>query len=202
MDRNNKYRLSFTGASLMLSEMSLIANAYLEKGPEGIDKASVIKGQKAKTIRTQFREIQVRIDTLTNNQLELLAKGDIISQKQIALLSICKAYTFIREFVVEVVREKAQVFDYQLTEGEYVSFFRRKVESHPELEALTDTTASKLKQVTYKILEQAGLINSVKSKKISPQILNEKVIRVVIEDNPEWLKIYLLSDMEIANRES
>ncbi|MBB6610497.1 DUF1819 family protein [Pontibacter sp. Tf4] len=202
MDREKKYRLSFTGASLMLPEMSELAKAGLEQEMAGIDKSSVVKGQRSKTISTQFREIKLRIDTLTGDQLEILANGDMVSQRQIALLSICKAYAYIRDFVVEVVREKAIVFDYQLTEGEYVSFFRRKSQAHPELENLTENTAKKVRQVTFKFLEQTGLIDNVKSRKIIPQLVDEKVARAVVGDDPEWLKIYLMPDMEVANRAS
>lgn len=200
METQNKYRLSFTGASLMLAKMAELAGIYLEHGPEGIDKQGVIKGQKAKTIGTQFREIRLRIDTLTRQQLEILAHGELVAQKQIALLGVCKVYSFIRDFVVEVLREKALVYNYQITEGEYITFFRRKRELHPELDELTEKTTMKIRQVTFKILEQAGLIDSVGSKRISPQILDGPIVRAVGAEDAEWLKIYLLSDADIANR--
>ncbi len=181
----------------MLPEMAELSRVYLENGPESIDRQRVIKGQKAKTIGTQYRELRLRVDTLTHSQLEILAHGDQVAQKQIALLAVCKVYSFIRDFVVEVLREKALVFNYQITEGEYITFFRKKREFHPELDALTDNTAAKIRQVTFKILEQASAIDSVSSKRIDPQILDESVAKAVAEDDPEWLKIYLLSDGDI-----
>ena len=194
-----KYRLSFTGASLMLPEMSALAHAVLRQKEQAIDKTAIIKGQKAKTINVQFRELQLRVKCLTTKELEILALGDTASQKQIALLGICKAYSFIRDFVVEVLREKAQVFDYQLTEGEYSAFSRRKSADHPELENITENTAKKIKQVTLKILEQTGLLDNIKSKKISPQLIERTVIRAVAEDSAEWLKVFLISDRELAS---
>ena len=202
MASEDKYRLSFTGASLMLPEMSALAHALLMQKEQAIDKAAIIKGQKARTIDRQFRELRHRVELLTTIQLEILAFGDTASQKQIALLGICKAYSFIREFVVEVLREKAQVFDYQLSEGEYSTFSRRKSADHPELENITENTAKKIKQVTLKILEQTGLIDNVKSRKISPQLIDRAVIRAVAEDSAEWLKVFLISDRELANANS
>ena len=148
----------------------------------------------------EFSELKLRIESLTDNQLDILAYGDLVSKKQIALLSICKSYAFIRDFMVEVLRNRVLVFDFQLTEGAYFTFFRRKSEEHPELEEVTETTTKKIRQVTFKILEQAGMIDSVRSKKIIPQILDAKVINAIVEDDPEWLKIFLLSDIEISNR--
>ncbi|MFB9862453.1 DUF1819 family protein [Rufibacter immobilis] len=200
MDR--KYRLSFTAASLRLLEMSEMAKLYLEEGAENITKGAIIRGRNSRTTDREFRELKFRVEKLTKRQLEILATGDVLAQKQIALLAICKLYAFIRDFVVEVLREKSLAFNYQITEGEYTSFFRRKSEIHQELENLTESTAKKIKQVTFKILEQTGLIDNIESRSINPQIVEEKVVRAVVEDDPEWLKIYLLSDMEVANRTS
>jgi hypothetical protein len=202
MASEEKYRLSFTGASLMLPEMAALAHAVLTQKKQAIDKAAIIKGEKAKTIDVQFRELRLRVELLTTKQLEILALGDTASQKQIALLGICKAYSFIREFVVEVLREKAQAFDYQLTEGEYSAFSRRKSADHPELENITENTAKKIKQVTLKILEQTGLLDNIKSKKISHQLIDRTVIRAVADDSAEWLKVFLISDREIASANS
>ena len=200
MNKVGKYRLSFTAASLRLQEMSEFAREYCEKGLEVITKESIIRGGNERTAVREFREIKFRINTLTDRQIEILAYGDMLSQKQIALLSMCKLYAFIRDFIVEVLRNKALVFDYQLTEGEYVTFFRRKSEEHRELEEMAESTAKKIKQVTYKVLEQAGMIDNVKSKTIIPQIVEPQVINAILEDDTEWLKIFLLSDPEILNR--
>jgi hypothetical protein len=200
MDKEKKYRLSFTAASLRLPEMVELARSYLNEEINNIEKELVIRGRNARTTDREFREIKFRIDTLTPNQLNILANGDAPAQKQIALLGMCKLYSFIRDFVVEVMRAKALVFDYQMTEGEYITFYRRKSDIHPELEDLADSTAKKIKQVTFKILEQTGLLDSVDNKTIVPQLLDRRVIKAVVEDDPEWLKIYLLSDSDIANR--
>lgn len=195
---NSKYRLSFTAASLRLPEMSEMAKRFLEEG-HSITKEAIITGGNKRTTDREFRELKFRLETLTPQQLEFLAFGDFLIQKQIALLSICKLYGFIRDFIVEVLREKALVFDFQLTDGEYNTFFRRKSEVHPELDAIANSTARKVKQVTYKMLEQTGLIDNIVSKKIIPQIVDGKVIRAIVDDDPKWLKIYLLSDMQVSN---
>ncbi|MBC6992231.1 DUF1819 family protein [Hymenobacter sp. BT491] len=194
-----KYRLSFTAASLRLPEMSKLAKLYLDDEASSVNKEQVIRGRNTPTTEREFREIKHRIDTLTTKQITILAHSDVIGQKHIALLAMCKLYGFLRDFIIEVLREKAIAFDYQITEGEYATFFKRKCETHPELEDLTDTTAKKIKQVTYKILEQTGLIDNVASKKINTQILDHTVISAVAEEDPEWLKVFLLTDYELVN---
>lgn len=199
MDKKNKYRLSFTAASLRAPEMAEMARRYSEEGPESLTKESMLKGRSSKTAVRELIELKLRIETLTEQQMQLLAQGDVLVQKQMALLTVCKLYPFIRDFVVEVLREKALVFDYQITEGEFTTFFRRKSEGHPELEALADSTKYKIKQVTFKMLEQAGLIDDIRTKKINPQLVDGKVVKAVAEEDPQWLKIYLLPDSEVDN---
>lgn len=134
---------------------------------------------------------------MTPSQIEVLLESDLITQKQMAFVSVCKSYGFIRDFVIEVVREKYLVYDYQITEGDYISFYRRKYDLHDEMDTLTELTEKKIKQVTFKILEQAGLIDSIKSRIIQPQIIDFKLMNVIVQDNPNWLKVLLVSDMDI-----
>jgi hypothetical protein len=197
MTINEKYEFSFTTASLRLKEMTLVAS-HIYNGTE-IDYINELGLGKRKTGRKMLSEFNKRIETLTKTQTALLVNGDLIIQQQIAFLSVCKCYGFIRDFVVEVLREKLLVFDYQITEGEYISFFRRKADFHPEIEKLTETTQIKIKQVTFKILEQAGIIDTVKNKVIQPQLIEESVIKVIVAEDAEWMKVFFMSDIDIAN---
>lgn len=196
MIETEKYSFSFTTSSLRLNEMILVAIAIAEK--REVDYINELGGGNSKTGRKMLSEFEKRISNLTSEQVSVVLNGDFLSQKQIAFLSICKTYSFIRDFVVEVLREKILVFDYQITEGDYISFYRRKLDLHPEMDTLTDITQKKIKQVTFKILEQAGIIDSIKSKVIQPQIIDRKVTDAIVSDNPNWLKVLFISDLDIT----
>lgn len=196
MIETEKYGFSFTASSLRLNEMILVASAIVEK--RELDYINDLGGGKSTTGKRMLMEFEKRISNLTSQQVDILVNGDFLSQKQIAFLSICKTYLFIRDFVVEVLREKILVFDYQITEGDYISFYRRKLDLHPEMDTLTDITQKKIKQVTFKILEQAGISDSIKSKVIQPQIIDRKVTNAIVSDNPNWLKVLFISDMDIT----
>jgi hypothetical protein len=196
----NRYDLTFTASSLRLNGAILVANAMLND--REIDYVNELGNGKETTGKRMLWEFRKRLSSLTPGQLKIQAKGGLNAQKQVAFLSVCKAYGLIRDFVVEVLREKYLVFDYQITEGDYISFFRRKAELHPELEAITEGSQYKIKQVLFKILEQAGIIDSVKNKMIQPQLLDDKVINAIVADNPDWLKVFLISDMDIENMKS
>ena len=194
---NNIYDFAFTTSSLRLNEMIVVANAILNN--REIDYINELGAGKSNTGRKMLSEFTKRISKLTNEELNILVAGDFTSQKQIALVSVCRAYWFIRDFVIEVLREKILVFDNQITEGDYITFYRRKYDLHPEMAKMTEVTNKKIRQVTFKILEQAGIIDNIKSKSIQPQIIDNKVIKAVAFVNANWLKVFLMSDPDIAS---
>ena len=195
MIKTNKYDFSFTASSLRLNEMLLVARANHD-GVE-IDYTNDLGSGKSSTGKRMLSEFKKRISHLTPAQLNVLLNSDLVTQKQLTLVSVCKSYSFIREFIVEVVREKVLVYDYQITDGDYISFYRRKFDLHEEMDSLTELTEKKIKQVTFKVLEQAGLINDIKNRIIQPQIIDYKLIKALVQDNPNWLKVLLVSDMDI-----
>ncbi|MDW7690435.1 DUF1819 family protein [Flammeovirgaceae bacterium SG7u.111] len=190
-----EYNFSFTGFSLKVKEMSKIAYK-IEQGEE-IDYTNELGHGKKTTGQRAFSEIAKRLNVLTERQKELLINGDLVSQKQIALLSVCKCHFFLRDFVVEVLREKQLVFDYQLTFGEFASFIRRKSEVHANLEEKSDSSIYKIRKVTFQILEESGLIDNNRDKTIQPQILAPEVVNAICQDDPNWLKLFFVSDIDI-----
>ncbi|MDB4655542.1 DUF1819 family protein [Flavobacteriales bacterium] len=198
MVKVDKYDFSFTAFSLRVNDMLKVAEAHHQG--KVLTKAELGDGNSI-TGKKRLAEINKRLNAFTEEQYESFLSGDLTSQKQLAFLSVCKAHSFIREFVVEVLREKVLVFDYELSEGEYISFYRRKNELHPEMDDLTESTQRGIKQVTFKILEQAGIIDNTKTKSIQPQLLEDQLVDVIASDDKQWLKVLFMSDMDIQNLE-
>lgn len=157
----------------------------------------VFSSVKTRTSDREFREIRKRLEKLTPEQINILINGDLISQKQIAFLAVCKRYGFIRDFTIEVIRNKVLVFDYQLHESDYNSFINSKILLYPELEEFSESTRKKAKQVMFRILEQADIINNAVEKTIQPQILQQGVINAIVKEDSAWLKIFMISDRDI-----
>lgn len=198
MAEKHKYDFSFVAASLRLKEQVIV----LEAEKEHVSKDEIIEklgSGKIPTGKRLYSEFYKRSTFYTDLQKETILSTDLNSQQQLAFLAITKTYKFIAEFVIEVLREKVLIFDYQLNESDYNAFFRRKNELYEELDLLTDLTKSKIRQVIFKMLEGAGWIDSVQSKVIQPQFLSEEVLNAVVKDNPEWLKIFFWSDIDIEN---
>lgn len=201
MKNQLKYSLAFTAASLRLNEMVLAAKAIIEHSITDYSELTEdhvdFNTAKAETSRRSFREIRNRLIQLTPKQIEMLANGSLIQQKQIAFLAVCKHYQFIKDFVVEVLWDKTMVFNYQINESDFNSFINRKIPLQPELETFSESTLKKAKQVLFLILEQAGIINNTKDKTIQAQLLQPSVMKIIAEDDPRYLRIFMIPDQDI-----
>ena len=82
------------------------------------------------------------------------------------------------------------MFDFYLTDMDYNAFFNRKALDHPEADNLTDNTKAKIKQVCFKVLEQGGLINNRKERKIIVPILSQR-LSSLLEDKRQDLQLLL-----------
>ena len=107
--------------------MVKVAKTAYENGTSDLmevrESGVVFNSVKTKTLDTEFREIRKRLEKLTPDQMIILIHGDLISQKQIAFLAVCKHYDFIRDFTIEVIRDKSLVYDYKINESDYNSFY-------------------------------------------------------------------------------
>jgi hypothetical protein len=176
-----------------------LAALAVENG-SGLDKLTndQIGKEKESTNVRQFRELMLRLKTLTTEEVDILANGSLVDQKHVALLAICKTYRFIADFIIEVIRDKVLVYDFEIRESDYNSFINRKSFDHQELEGLTESSQTKIKTVLFRMLTEVGLIDNPKSRVIQPMLLSDELEKVIVKDNPELLKIFLKSDREIA----
>jgi hypothetical protein len=195
------YSYSFTAASMkFLDFMRLVRYMDDERHNlemEDIDPNVIMLRTNSRTNKREFQELIKRYKLLTENQKAVLSQTDVTGQRQIAMLGICKAYPFIQDFIIEVVRDKYLSLDFQLTDGDYQTFINRKLHLHPELEGFSDSTEKKARQVVWKILEESGIINNTNERHILPQFVDRKVINAILSDDVNLLKIFLMTERDI-----
>jgi hypothetical protein len=196
-----KYDYAFTGASMKYHDFMRLANYMADHDfdPDAtiLDAEEIMRRSNKRTSKREFQEMIKRYRMLTPEQRRLIVDLDPNGQRQLAMIGLCKAHPFIKDFIIEVVREKFISLDFKLTDGDYQSFLNRKMDLHAELDQFSDSTSKKAKQVTWRILEQAGLIDNTKDKIILPQFVNQRVMDVLIEDDANLLKIFLMTDYDI-----
>ena len=199
---NNDYIFSYTAATLMLHETDEVMKKYLEhkdwdKVKDLVVEENIMQKQSVSSRKRVFAEIKRRIESLTSEQLEYVNKANSSDIRNLIFLSILKTYKFIFEFMAEVISKKVLMFDYKILNSDYETFFESKKYAVEQLENITESTQYKLKQVLFRILEEAMIIDNTKSKNISKPHLSGEVIEVIVKDNPIYLKAFLYTDYEI-----
>ena len=126
-----KYTFSFTGASALIAETLVIGEEYnrlndWEKVEKSLLENNLLNKVKKTTFKREFFEIKKRLSLLTQNQLKVMVLGNLDDAKAIILLSLVKAYSLVRDFIVEVIRSKYLLFDTVISEIDYIKFINTK----------------------------------------------------------------------------
>jgi hypothetical protein len=199
---SSKYLLSFTAVSLQSYETEIIANLYKETlGWNSVFKSvieddALQKGTVA-TRKREFSEFKKRLKTLTSEQLSYFEEASSSDVKNLAMLGCFKLYQFIYDFATEIMRNKLLLFDFKLINSDYEAFYDSKRVAYDNLNTISEATQYKLKQVMFKMFQQADFIDSVKNKNIQKPYLSEELIKLIVQDDPKYLSAFLYSDNEI-----
>jgi len=195
-----KYRMSFTTGGLFRQESLRIAELYANTNDwnevyKTVLENNVLQARTTSTTKRNYREISVRLQTLTKNELDLLIDGTAQEQGYLLWLAVCRRYKFIREFAVEVIRERFLTLRYDLNNEDFDAFFNKKAEWHEEVDKITALSRQKMRQVLFKILREADLLTSGKT--INAVILTPRFIRTISQTTPEDLLIYPTMESEL-----
>ena len=194
-----KYRMSFTVGGLFYQEAIIAANLYINgndwaKVRGEILKTNLFQSRTSAALERVCREVLSRLKLLSIEQLKIIQDGSRQEQLQILWVAVCKRYSFIRDFAVEVIREKFLLMDYALSEEDYTIFFDTKAEWHEELEQLKDSTKKKLKQVLFRILREAEITSEANV--ILPSILTQRVAKALFSDKSGVYMVLPVSDAD------
>lgn len=198
-----KYSLSFTTGSLFLQESIQVAQIYQQvkdwkRVREVVLAQHLLQFRTLNTTKRVCQEIISRLKTLNAVQLELLVDADHRDQAYLLWLAICRRYLLIADFASEVLRERFVTLKLDISYADFDLFFNRKAEWHAEFEQIRPVTKAKLRQVLFKMLREAALINTQST--INPSVPSHAVIASIYLDNPKDLLIFPMFEADIKRR--
>jgi hypothetical protein len=186
--------MSFSTGGLFINESVEVGRLHRdgEAWPKTIARAleeGAISLPKAASQRRTLREISNRISTLTRDELDFfIAEADRAEQQALLWLATCRAYRFVREFAVEVIRERFLSYQLELNLESFDVLFEAKAEWDEDLAKISQSTRLKLRQILFRIMREAGVISSEGN--IQTYYLPSRLKRLIAEENPEDLMIY------------
>ena len=199
------YNMSFTAGAAMLNEMHAVAEALVEcdgdweRTKDKTFKENLMEKEKMSSNIRYFALMKQRLEVLNEAELDMLVNGTVAVRRLIVLLAICKAHSFIYDFISEYVRDCFYNQYEKISYANFNEFYNEKKYEHPEIEQVSELTVAKMRQVVFHILEQTELIEDAESGILRRPYLSESVERQIVKDDPKWLAIYLYSNNEINN---
>ena len=126
---------------------------------------------------------------MNNEMLNDFVYSDIENSKYILLYAIMKTDKLVRDFIIEVYKEKLFMRKEYIERFEIDNWYDEKCILSKNLKEKSESTSAKLKQVIMKILQDSGLVIKEKERfRIIRPLLKEKYIH----------QLDLLGDMEYA----
>jgi hypothetical protein len=200
----HRYSLAFTAASLRPELARIVAETYLDCGDwqearrRILDDNLLQARSRGSAVRMEG-EMRQRLQTLTREQMEILARASADSRSAVAWLSVLKLNPFVYNFTSGVLRGKLEAHDAVLRPSDYEDFLASESLAHPEVRSLTPVTKNKIRQVVIKMLREAGILGlGPRDFGLQRALLPPDVASTIVADDRAWLAGFLVPDGEIA----
>ncbi|PRY94288.1 DUF1819 family protein [Donghicola tyrosinivorans] len=194
MSKSQSYKMSFSTGGLFLNESLEIARLYAENSDwnETIQRAKaegMTSLPKVASNQRTVREITNRLRMLSEEECGFLVEtADRADQQALLWLATCRAYRFIREFALEVIRERYLSYQLDLPRESFDQLFEAKAEWDDGLSEIKPSTRSKLQQIAFRIMREAGIISDVN--RIQTAILSTRLKTMIEDQNPAELALF------------
>lgn len=191
--QDQPYLMSFVTGGLYVNESVAVARFHV---PGEDWDATAVRAQqggafpvrKASSARRTIREIINRLKRLSDEELQLLVSGERTEQATLLWLAVCRAYRFIGEFEVEVLRERFLSLRTDLTYDDFDVFMAAKAEWSPKLAGLSAATRTKLRAVLFRLMREAEILSQ--DNRILGAMLSPRVLARIQAGNPEELRYF------------
>ncbi|WP_373167242.1 DUF1819 family protein [Mycobacterium marinum] len=193
MTATRRYALSFTSGSLLTQEALIAAPIYLREHDWAATRArmrdeNLLQTRVARSNTRMLGALIPRLQMLTDAELQIVADGTSTERGHLMWAAACRQYDLIGEFAEEVLRERFLTLAGEVTHEDFDSFYRSKALWHDELDAITDTSYKKVRQVVFKMMVEAGLLT--KQGSIQPTSLSAGVSECLRHRTPSDIRFF------------
>ena len=150
---------------------------------------NLINLKKIGSVKRTNAPIFRRLNVMDKEMLKEFIYSDITTSKCILLYAIMKTDRLVRDFVIEVYKDKLYMRKDYIEKFDIDNWYEEKCILSSALKEKSEATSAKLKQVIMKIMQDSGLVIKEKERfKIVRPLLKEKFIYMLDKN----------SDMEYA----
>jgi hypothetical protein len=200
----DRYSFSFITGALFAPESCAIipllaeGRSWTEVETE-VARENTLKARTSASRARLLREIKYRLSALSSAEIEFLVEADKRELAALLFVGICRHYAFVREFVLSALRPKVLALDFQIMPSDFTGFLHRESQEHEEITTLTDKSLAKIRQVIFRMLAEASLVDSTRTLMLTPSIPSRAFGKMVAKADAKELRYLLLSDSDIRH---
>lgn len=194
LNSTQSYKMSFSTGGLFINESVEVAKihrageTWKETVTRALEEGAAALPKSASQRRT-LREIANRVSALTSDERAFLIEDADRQERQSLLwLATCRAYRFVREFSIEVIREQYLSYQLDLPLESFDVFFDAKAEWDDGLASISHSTKLKLRQILFRIMREAGILSE--ANRIQTAYLSQSVKLMIERNNREELLFF------------
>lgn len=191
--KDDRYTLSFTTGGLLALEAAILAPIFtvhrdwVKVRDLAVDE-NLLQARTHSTGVRRVRETVNRLSALSGREVESLVEITASERGHLMWAAACRTYDLIGEFAEEVLRERFLTLAGTVTYDDYDSFYRAKAMWHEELDEVTELTYTKLRQVLFRMMVEAGLLSLQGA--IEPALLSARVAECLTEREPSDIRFF------------
>lgn len=194
--------MAFTTGGLLQRESLLLASLFLRLDDwnavrKKVLEENALQARKASSAVRLTREIILRLQQLSGPEIRLLVEGSSQDQMGMLWIAICRRFSFIAEFMAEIVRERYLSFRNDLSYADFDGFVEFKSGRHTELQTISESTRSKLRQVLFKMLREVSLLN--KNNQITMPTMSSQIASALLSRNPAEIRYFPITENDLRN---
>lgn len=192
--------MSFSTGGLFHRESVKLASLYLDISDwtavrHKVISENTLQARTLSTLQRVGREVVFRLQNLNSKELGFLITGSYQEQTCLLWIAVCRQYRFIADFAVEVLRERFISLKLDLHHEDFDAFFNRKAEWQSELDRITPTTRTKLRQVLFRMLREADLLST--DSMINAAIFSPRLLEMMYQGNRQEIFYFPVHESDL-----
>ncbi len=194
----SRYKGDLVAGSLLVNESRKIAqllvrglevNELLEK----VIKDNLLQKRSPASTKRQARLIVKRLMTLPEPFWNIISSGSHDQATQTLFCAAIKYSPILGDFVSSVAAGNMRVFKKEITHLQWDDYFETCIAIDPSIDSWSESSRKKVRQVSFLILAQAGVIDSTRTRNILPFHLLPEIRSMLLMHSEQ----YILSCLEV-----
>lgn len=174
----------------MIKESQIVAKLLLNKPTQedwldAIVYQNVLQKRSDASAKRNAATIKKRLDGMSDEYLEQIAFGSTELSTQLMFAATLINSTLLADFMRNVMVDAKSMFRESLDVGDWESFWDDRSRLFPELGQMSESSTYKISQVAFKVIADAGYIETTRSKKLQNVYILPEVRTLLLQMDRE-----------------